>query len=68
MHVLNIHEHYLRIYSELYNIHTVSLRFANVYGKYSMNKGSVVTTYKNILNKDVIKINGAVINQRFYLR
>jgi UDP-glucose 4-epimerase len=52
-------ENYMRIYWELYRIKTICLRFSNVYGKYSMNKGSVVAKFiKDIIKNKNIKIIG----------
>jgi UDP-glucose 4-epimerase len=52
-------EAYCSAYYSCYGLNTLSLRFANLYGKYSLRKGSVVAKFcKDILNGDPMVLNG----------
>jgi len=52
-------EAYCSAYHNSYGLNTLSLRFANLYGKYSLRKGSVVAKFlKDVLNGNPMILNG----------
>lgn len=61
-------EGYCSAYSESYGIQALSLRFSNIYGKYSKNKGSVVAAFiKGIVQDGFVTIYGDGSQTRDYL-
>jgi len=61
-------EGYCSAYSKSYGIQALSLRFSNIYGKYSHNKGSVVAAFiKGIVQDSKITIFGDGSQTRDYL-
>lgn len=61
-------EGYCSAYSESYGIQALSLRFSNIYGRYSKNKGSVVAAFiKGITKDQKITIYGDGSQTRDYL-
>ena len=61
-------EGYCSAYSESYGIQALSLRFSNIYGKYSKNKGSVVAAFiKGIVQDRNVTIYGDGSQIRDYL-
>ncbi|MFW6163840.1 MAG: NAD-dependent epimerase/dehydratase family protein, partial [Planctomycetota bacterium] len=52
-------EGYCSAFAGSYNMNTVALRFANVYGPYSYHKGSVIAKFfKNILHDEPLTVYG----------
>jgi UDP-glucose 4-epimerase len=61
-------EGYCSAYSESYGIKAVSLRFSNLYGPYSRNKGSVVAAFiRDITQKGGVTVYGDGSQTRDYL-
>ena len=61
-------EGYCSAYSESYGIKAVSLRFSNLYGPYSRNKGSVVAAFiKDITKEGHVRVYGDGSQTRDYL-
>ena len=61
-------EGYMSAFAGAYGMHTVSLRFSNVYGPGSFHKGSVVAQfYKQILRGETLNVYGDGTQQRDFL-
>ena len=61
-------EGYCSAYSQSYGIKAVSLRFSNLYGPYSRNKGSVVAAFiRDISEKESVTVYGDGSQTRDYL-
>lgn len=61
-------EGYCSVFGNLYGIKTSVLRFGNVYGPRSKNKGSVVAKYiKRIINNETLEIYGDGSQKRDYI-
>ncbi len=61
-------EGYCSAYAQSYGLSAVSLRFSNLYGPHSRNKGSVVARFiKDIVNKGVVTVYGDGSQTRDFL-
>ena len=61
-------EGYCSAYAHSYGLSYMNLRFSNIYGKYSLNKSSVVAAFmKDIMNKGAVTVYGDGTQTRDYL-